>query len=89
EYLEKLWRALRRPIGEPGASDTPFGRTNYVYEILATAKAQTALRYWNWSFSADSQEINTNSLDDAEDALLLTPARRNAALLFGRFSQES
>jgi hypothetical protein len=49
---------------------------------LATAKAQTVLRYWNWSFTADAVNLDQISFDD--DVLELSLARRNAALLFGR-----
>ncbi len=88
EHLDMLWGALRRPKGEAGVFTSSYGRTTYVYEIMATAKAQTALRYWNWSFSADSAELTLTSIDEADDALLSTPARRNAALLFGRFNRD-
>jgi uncharacterized protein (DUF2336 family) len=85
--LDNLWTVLRRPIGEMG-DDTPYTRMRYVYDILSTAKAQTALRYWNWSFSADAQDVTKTSIEESEDALLLQPARRNAALLFGRFGSD-
>lgn len=51
--LLALWRALRRPAGDPDTVDNPLGRTLYVFDTLATAKAQTVLRYWNWSFTPD------------------------------------
>src|SRR5262249_48949459 len=51
--LLALWKALRRPAGDPDRMDNPLGRTAYVFDTLATAKAQTVLRYWNWSFTAD------------------------------------
>ena len=47
-----LWRALRRPNGDPDSTDNSLGRAVYVFDTLATAKAQTVLRYWNWSFTA-------------------------------------
>lgn len=52
--LLTLWRALRRPTGDPETVDNPLGRTLYVFDTLATAKAQTVLRYWNWSFTPDN-----------------------------------
>ena len=82
--LLALWRALRRPAGDPDRTDNPLGRTVYVFDTLATAKAQTVLRYWNWSFTADAMGIEQVSAEDPELELRL--ARRNAALLFHRNS---
>jgi uncharacterized protein (DUF2336 family) len=80
--LLALWRALRRPAGNPDATDNPLGRTAYVFDTLATAKAQTVLRYWNWSFTADAAGVERASYEDPENELRL--ARRNASLLFHR-----
>jgi uncharacterized protein (DUF2336 family) len=80
--LLALWRALRRPYGDPDVTDSPLGRTVYVFDTLATAKAQTVLRYWNWSFTADAVNIERVSFEDP--GLELSLARRNAALLFHR-----
>lgn len=77
-----LWKSLRRPHGDPDTTNNPLGRTVYVFDTLATAKAQTVLRYWNWSFTADAVGIDRASYDDPELELRL--ARRNAALLFHR-----
>jgi len=54
-----------------------------VFDTLATAKAQTVLRYWNWSFTADAVGIEQASYG-SEEVLELSLARRNAALLFTR-----
>ncbi|GAM98828.1 hypothetical protein U91I_02464 [alpha proteobacterium U9-1i] len=80
--LIALWRALRRPMGDVDSNDNPLGRTCYVFDTLATAKAQTVLRYWNWSFTADAIALERVSFDEPE--LELSLARRNAALLLRR-----
>ncbi|MBI3439993.1 MAG: DUF2336 domain-containing protein [Proteobacteria bacterium] len=80
--LLALWRSLRRPAGNPDSTDNPLGRTAYVFDTLATAKAQTVLRYWNWSFTADAVGVERESYEDPENELRL--ARRNASLLFHR-----
>ncbi len=80
--LIALWRALRRPMGDPESTDNGLGRTCYVFDTLATAKAQTVLRYWNWSFTADAVSLERVSLEGPE--LDLSLARRNAALLLRR-----
>jgi len=77
-----LWKSLRRPAGDPDSTTNPLGRTCYVFDTLATAKAQTVVRYWNWSFTADAVGIERTAFDDADMEMGL--ARRNAALLFHR-----
>lgn len=64
-YLRMLWTALRRPDDGPD-----FARVSDAYETIAVAKAQTVLRYWNWSLSAAfspeavaSPEIDTDLAD--------------------------
>jgi uncharacterized protein (DUF2336 family) len=79
--LIALWRALRRPTGDSENTNNPLGRTLYVFDTLATAKAQTVLRYWNWSFTADAIGLENIAFEDEID---LTLARRNAALLLDR-----
>jgi uncharacterized protein (DUF2336 family) len=81
-HLIALWRALRRPAGDADRLDNALGRTAYVFDTLATAKAQTVLRYWNWSFTADAAGLEQAAYGD--DVLELSLARRNAALLFTR-----
>ena len=74
---------MRRPEANPdGTPDTTWERVQITYEMLAVDRAQTVLRYWNWSFTADAQHIETVTLDDPDLELRL--ARRNAALLFHR-----
>lgn len=46
-FLRELWIALRRPV-----DDADYARVSEVYETIAVAKAQTVLRYWNWSLSS-------------------------------------
>lgn len=55
-FFRLLWRALRRVEDE-----ADFVRVSEVYETIAVAKAQTVLRYWNWSLvsalgDADEEE---------------------------------
>lgn len=48
-YLRELWTALRRTGAD---AELAFARVSEVYEMIAVAKAQTVLRYWNWSLSS-------------------------------------
>jgi hypothetical protein len=74
-----LWEALERKVDEDPKS--PFGRMTYVYETLATAKAQTVLRYWNWAFTAD---VMLDTEPDEDAALEFAPSRRTSMLVSGR-----
>ena len=62
--LRDLWAALRRPL-----DDADFGRVSEVYETIAVAKAQTVLRYWNWSLSSAFAPESLVSVEgEGEDA---------------------
>jgi uncharacterized protein (DUF2336 family) len=53
EYIEKLWRALKRPLHDLDGSMHPsLARVMETYDVISTDKAQTVLRYWNWSLTA-------------------------------------
>lgn len=49
-HFEMLWRALGR---DSAPTDPTFERAALVYESMAVARAQTALRYWNWALTSD------------------------------------
>ncbi len=49
QFLRDLWTSLRRNGPE---ADATYARISEVYEAIAVAKAQTVLRYWNWSLSS-------------------------------------
>ncbi len=53
EYIEKLWRALKRPVHDmDGTMHPSLERVMETYNVISTDKAQTVLRYWNWSLTA-------------------------------------
>jgi uncharacterized protein (DUF2336 family) len=53
EDLAGLWRSTRRPMTGPDGSPHPdWTRVQTVFEMLAVDRAQTVLRYWNWSLSS-------------------------------------
>jgi len=48
--LQTLWRSMRRPeTTADGAVHPDWSRVQLTYEMLAVDRAQTVLRYWNWS----------------------------------------
>jgi uncharacterized protein (DUF2336 family) len=62
-YLRQLWTALGR-----STEDNDFHRVSEVYETIAVAKAQTVLRYWNWSLISAFGEVETVADDDSDAA---------------------
>ena len=84
DSLRALWRGLRRSDADPDNPASPYGRVLYVFEMLATAKAQTVLRYWNWSFTTGMTATDAAMMDATDEGLEFSPARRSAALVFGR-----
>lgn len=63
QFLRDLWTALRRTGPE---ADAAFARVSDIYESIAVAKAQTVLRYWNWSLSSAYSPDEMDEDDEAE-----------------------
>ncbi|WP_298918789.1 DUF2336 domain-containing protein [uncultured Algimonas sp.] len=53
EHLEAFWIALGRPTQADDGTPAPaLARAMETYDTISTDKAQTVLRYWNWSLTA-------------------------------------
>jgi len=53
DYVEKIWRALKRPVHDVNGEIHPdLAKVIETYDVISTNKAQTVLRYWNWSLTA-------------------------------------
>jgi uncharacterized protein (DUF2336 family) len=51
--LQNLWQSMRRPVtGPDGRIHPAWERVSVCFEMLAVDRAQTVLRYWNWSLSS-------------------------------------
>jgi uncharacterized protein (DUF2336 family) len=51
--VRAIWRGLRRPETDAtGAFLPPLERVMITYDSIAVDRAQTVLRYWNWSLSS-------------------------------------
>jgi uncharacterized protein (DUF2336 family) len=51
--LRSLWRSMRRPeTGPDGQPSEALERVLVTYDMIATDRAQTVLRYWNWALSS-------------------------------------
>ncbi len=89
--LENLWTSVRRPLfdaaGQPHADWT---RVQMIFEMLAVDRAQTVLRYWNWSLSSAMSPALMKAIREGdEEALDQYSAPERAAMLalaedFGR-----
>lgn len=67
--LPLFWKALRRPVvDEKGGPDENFAFVSETYELLSVGRAQTTLRYWNWSLSyaLSTAKIREPRIADAE-----------------------
>jgi uncharacterized protein (DUF2336 family) len=66
--LLQLWRALRRPeTDSEGHRTSALERTVLVYNLMAVDRAQTVLRYWNWSLSSSLTPVLIQAISDSED----------------------
>lgn len=85
-YIEKLWRALKRPLLDVDGEVHPDLKKVYqAYDVISTDKAQTVLRYWNWSLTAS---LNAEVLRHIKDGVIPREedhgaAAITAALVFG------
>ncbi len=85
-YLRQLWQALRRPLGTgTGEPDPLLAHVEYTYQVMSVAKAQTTLRYWNWSLSSAFSPTGTVESAPRQRAgeEEFSAASRTAKLVFG------
>jgi uncharacterized protein (DUF2336 family) len=81
--LRTLWRGMRRrEVDASGAPWPAFERVLITYDMIAVDRAQTVLRYWNWSLSSALTPALVKAIREGEDSALdefSTPQR--AAML--------
>jgi uncharacterized protein (DUF2336 family) len=66
--LTNLWRSMRRPeTAEDGAVHPAWSRVQVTYDMLAVDRAQTVLRYWNWSLSSALTPVLLRAIRDGEE----------------------
>ncbi len=85
--LRALWRALRRPLrGEDGLTHPHLAEVLLTYDILAVDRAQTVLRYWNWSLSSALTHAMLRAISRGEDLDMdgMTVPQRTAILAFSQ-----
>jgi uncharacterized protein (DUF2336 family) len=89
--LKSLWRSMKRPeVGPDGEIDEAFDRVLVTYDMIATDRAQTVLRYWNWALSSALTPALMRAIREGdEDSLDEYSVPQRAAMLalaedFGR-----
>jgi len=86
EYITKIWQSLKRPVvTSEGKTDEDLARAISTYDEISTDKAQTVLRYWNWSLTSS---LNADVLRHIKDGVIpreedYGAAAITAALVFG------
>ncbi len=81
--LVSLWKGLKRDGASLDAPSEAFARVIETYDVMSNEKAQTVLRYWNWSLTSALSpalvDAIRNGADPDDDELGL--AGRTAALV--------
>jgi uncharacterized protein (DUF2336 family) len=81
-----LWRSLRRPeTDEAGAMTEGLERVMRTFDMIAVDRAQTVLRYWNWSLSSAMTPALMKAIRDGDEEALdeYSAPQRTAMLVLG------
>ncbi|WP_340643814.1 DUF2336 domain-containing protein [Phenylobacterium sp.] len=66
--VRALWRGLRRPETAADGSPNPnLERVLTTYDMIAVDRAQTVLRYWNWSLSSALTPALLRAIRDGDE----------------------
>lgn len=80
--LCELWKSMRRPVElEEGTMHPQLAYVLEIYAMLSVVKAQTVLRYWNWSLTAAGPTSVTAANDSGGDEDF-SASKRIAKLVF-------
>ena len=85
DMLRKFWIALRRDAGPEDQPSETLKQITATYDAISTDKAQTVLRYWNWSLTSS---LNAEVLQHIKRGVIPAEseygaAAVTAALVFG------
>jgi uncharacterized protein (DUF2336 family) len=68
QAIRALWRGLKRPeTGADGQISPLLDRVLTTYDMIAVDRAQTVLRYWNWSLSSALTPALMRAIRDGDD----------------------
>ena len=84
--IHQLWRGLGRPETEDGAPSPALQRVITIYDMIAVDRAQTVLRYWNWSLSSALTPALVRAIRDGDENALdeYSVPQRTAMLALAR-----
>lgn len=85
--LRMLWKATGRSVtNDQGMVDPSLAKIIELFNSLAVDKAQTVLRYWNWSLSSALSPALLDAIRTGASAgeLSLSLPERSAMMVFGR-----
>ncbi len=67
--VRQLWRGLRRQeVDRSGQIDHALERVLMVYDMVAVDRAQTVLRYWNWSLTSALTPALLKAIREGDEA---------------------
>ena len=67
--VRALWRGLRRPETDASGATTPgLERVLTAFDTVAVDRAQTMLRYWNWSLSSAMTPALLKAIREGDEA---------------------
>ena len=84
--LRSLWRGLRRPEQTEDGREAPqLTRVIEIFDMVAVDRAQTVLRYWNWSLSSAMTPALLKAIRNEDEADLdeFSVPQRTAKLALG------
>ncbi len=85
-----MWRGLRRPETDAsGETLAALKNTLLIYDLMAVDRAQTVLRYWNWSLTSALTPALIRAIQEGEGVMDEYSEPQRAAMLalatdFGR-----
>ena len=82
-----LWRGLRKIETDAAGEMAPaLARTLFIFDMMAVDRAQTVLRYWNWSLSSALTPALVRAIREGDDSNLdeFSQPQRAAMLALAR-----
>lgn len=67
QAIGALWRGMRRPETVNGTIEPALERVMTTYDMIAVDRAQTVLRYWNWSLSSAMTPALIKAIQDGDE----------------------
>lgn len=86
QAIHALWRGMGRPETQNGVVEPMLERVMTTYDMIAVDRAQTVLRYWNWSLSSAMTPALVKAIRDGDEEALdeYSVPQRTAMLTMSR-----